>query len=132
MSTIQQSKRRRPRMPDIERMAAAEWRQDVMRRARYRCECCNRRAHQAHHVIKQQDLHRRGLWCWDARVGMALCETCHRRHHAHSKPIPLIELRADTLDYAFARLGPYAFDYLRRYYGGPDPRLDSRLVNASN
>lgn len=128
----QQSKkaRERPRLPPPDRLAASEWRESVMRRARWRCEACGGRAAHAHHVVYDQELRRRSLWRWDPRNGMAVCLFCHERHHNRSRPIHVDKLREDTLDAAFSVLGDYAFDYIHRRYGGPTTRLESRVAPA--
>ena len=95
------------------------------------CEACRlRTAVDPHHVILEQELVRRGLDPdADLRCGMALCRDCHDAHHAGGAgQIPIRRLRDETLDFAFEVLGPYAYDYLRRRYGGDDPRLESRLA----
>lgn len=119
-------RRSRPRS----RPGRAEFRRGVLLRVRV-CEACRlRRAVDPHHVVLEQELIRRGIDPdADLRCGMALCRECHDRHHSGGPgKIALRTLRDDSLDFAFEVLGPYAYDHLRRRYGGDDPRLESRLA----
>lgn len=45
---------------------------------------------QAHHVITQQHLRKRGLGnvLWDRRIGVTVCEKAHRRHTLAIERIP--------------------------------------------
>lgn len=54
----------------------------------------------AHHVITQQRLRALGRadLLWDPRVGAAVCERHHRRHHNGREPIPVADLPARCRD----------------------------------
>lgn len=77
-----------------------------------------------HHVVYRQHVRREGGDEWDPRNALPLCDSCHSRHHRRSRVIALSVLPASALEFASELLGAYAFDYLRRYYGGKDPRLE--------
>lgn len=63
---------------------------------------------EAHHCITQQQLRRRArdlglephVLLWDARVGVAVTERRHARHHARSEPILRAELPASVFVFA--------------------------------
>lgn len=57
---------------------------------------------QAHHVITQQQLRKRGLSdvAWDVRNGMGLCERHHRRHTNATERIPYELVSAGTHEFA--------------------------------
>lgn len=108
-------------------------RRDFQRkRGRVRCRAClTKKAAHSHHVTYEQELRKRGLPLYDRLNLMELCMDCHFSHHNRSKVIPLMMLSDDHLDYAFAKLGAYAYDYLTRRYAGEDDRLESRLEEAA-
>ncbi len=71
---------------------------------------------QAHHVIRQQDLRKRG-WhhlLWDPRNGVTLCRRAHEQHTSRFRPLPLFCLPERCVVFA-SELG--MGDYLRRFYG---------------
>jgi hypothetical protein len=78
---------------------------------------------QAHHVVTQQHLRKRGLgdWAWDRRIGVTVCELAHRRHHSARERIRFEVLPSEVVVLVHA-LG---LDwYLERYYAGtpiPEP-----------
>lgn len=76
-----------------------------------------------HHIVTAQEVRRRGGAIWDPRNALTLGAYCHAQHHAHVQPIPLVYLPDAALEFAFELLGPAAFDYLGRRYGGDDARL---------
>lgn len=78
---------------------------------------------QAHHVVTQQHLRKRGLDCaWDRRIGVTVCERAHRRHHSARERIPYESLPAEVVGFVTELVGP---DYLVRYYpGAPVPAPD--------
>lgn len=70
---------------------------------------------QAHHVVTQQHLRKRGLgdWAWDRRIGVTVCELAHRRHHSARERISVDCLPSEVVGLVHA-LG---LDwYLERYY----------------
>lgn len=70
---------------------------------------------QAHHIITQQALKKRGLHgrLWDVRNGMCLCEQSHRRHTLAVERIPFDRLPERAVAFA-TELG---LDWmLERYY----------------
>lgn len=99
---------------------------------KHRCRACLfRRGAHSHHVTYEQELRNRGLPLYDRMNLMELCVDCHFGHHNRSKVIPLMMLSDDHLEYAFAKLGAFAYDYLKRRYAGEDPRLELRLEEAA-
>jgi hypothetical protein len=70
---------------------------------------------QAHHGLTQQQLRKHGLeeYLWDPRVGTAVCERHHRRHHNRREPIRLAALPMRVLTFA----GTFDLMHvLERYY----------------
>lgn len=77
---------------------------------------CDRGPLQAHHVVSQQHLRKRGLWRlqWDVRIGVCVCEEAHRRH-----TLAVERLSRDVLSPATVALiesTPALDGYLDRYY----------------
>jgi len=70
---------------------------------------------QAHHVVTQQTLRKRGLdnAIWDTRMGVAVCERSHIRHTLASSRIRFEDLPASVVEYV-QNLGLQW--YLDRYY----------------
>lgn len=118
--------RSRPkRHPTIERILARDFRRATVKG--YCAAGCGMAATDAHHVVYEQELRKRGLPRWDARDGLPVCRTCHEAHHNGSKRLPLHLLPTVSLEFAFEQLGAYAYDYLRRRYSGDDERLETFL-----
>ena len=90
---------------------------------------CLKRSHveHEHHVVYEQHVRANGGDRWDPRNALRLCVSCHSSHHHRGRVLPLVALRDANLQFAFELLGAGAYDYLRRYYRGPDPRLDAYL-----
>lgn len=92
-----------------------------------RCVACGKEharrasswAWQAHHVIKQQTLRRRGVAparIRDATFAVLLCRApCHAQHEAALPRVPLERL-PDRVVAVVDALGPWAQDELRRYH----------------
>lgn len=98
-----------------------------------RCRACFfKRSYHAHHVVYDQELQRRGLPRWDKRNALPVCPKCHERHHKRMQAIPLICLTDENIEYAFAVLGAYGYDYLRQRYAGDDERLEGHLERTSS
>jgi hypothetical protein len=101
--------------------------------ARYQrvCAACDSAGtFQPHHVVYEQELVRRRLPRYDTRNALRLCgpgakNRCHERHHGPNYKIPTAKLTDSNVIYAFMVLGPYAADWLRRYYDDRmrDPRI---------
>lgn len=97
----------------------------------------------AHHVVDKQTLKGLGLrgnQLYDTRNAMRLCdsldgERCHMNFEWGNGRLKIatVKLSGENLDYAFEKLGAYAYDYLRREYDDsvPDPRLTARLALAA-
>lgn len=87
---------------------------------------------QAHHVVSQQHLRKRGLgdWAWDRRIGVTVCERAHRRHHSARERISVDCLPSEVVGLVHA-LG---LDwYLERYYAdapAPDLQRDISVGRA--
>lgn len=93
---------------------------------------CSSVATDPHHVVYRNKLRRERLPEWDPDNGLPLCRDCHDAHHyAPGKALPLTCLRDENIAFAFAALGAYAYDYLRRRHAGRDPRLESHLAAAA-
>jgi hypothetical protein len=91
------------------------------------CIGCGEAAVQLHHVVYRQHLRRAG-GDPSERVGMVpVCLPCHAGQHG-THPLLLVTLPDTAIDWAVATLGPGpAYNYLRRHYAGPDPRLMALL-----
>ena len=77
-----------------------------------------------HHVCYRQHVRRAGGDVWDPRNAFTICNSCHSRHHQRTRILSVSVLPDAALGFAFALFGPYAVDYLRRYYlDDGDPRL---------
>lgn len=106
--------------------------------ARYQrvCAGCGKGGeHQAHHVVDQQELRRRGLPEWDTRNALRLCPlyvpgSCHTGQTNALRRVKLADLTDDNVEHAFEMLGAYAYDYLHRHYDGDDDRIDRALREA--
>lgn len=76
---------------------------------------------QAHHVVTQQHLRKRGLHhaLWNRRIGVTVCELAHRRHHSARERISFEVLPSEVVSFV-EELG--LGWYLERYYAGtPSP-----------
>lgn len=112
--------------------------QNFKEAARYQrvCAVCGSgKSWDAHHVVAKSKLKREGLFWWDTRNALRLCDEfsdndCHGKHTAGEKKVPLSALTDDNISYAFEVLGPRAVDYLRRTYSGEDARLGVALAQA--
>ena len=93
------------------------------------CERCGARDRlQQHHVVYEQHIRRAGGDPWDPRDSMTLCVSCHTSHHkALRLTLPLALVPDAAIAFAGDLMGPAAYDYLRRRYGGEDPRVDALL-----
>lgn len=93
------------------------------------CQMCGKTGNgwDPHHVVYEQHLKQSGEPPYDTRNAMRLCAKCHAAHHGRSVVIPLQKLLLTHIDYAFAKLGPGAYDYLKQRYAGEDPRIEERL-----
>jgi hypothetical protein len=87
---------------------------------------------QAHHVVTQQHLRKRGLsaWRWDRRIGLTVCERAHRRHHSARQRIPFDSLPLEVVRFVAGTLG---LDwYLEKFYAdAPSPELEQDLAAAT-
>ena len=81
-----------------------------------RCIACPARAVHLHHVVTRQEIRRRGGDEGDPRNLIPLCLRCHGRHHSAFTRIPARLLPAGVRDFMEELMGPYAPDYLARYY----------------
>lgn len=86
----------------------------------------------AHHCVYRQAIQREGGDVWDPRNRMMLCAACHGSHHRGGRVLRLAVLPASVIEFAFDTLGPGAgYEYLRRRYAGPDPRLAMHVVSGA-
>lgn len=65
-----------------------------------------------HHVIKQQELRRRGVSTRSPAFCVLLCRRCHERQTAVFERVPFHKLPGRVVE-AVDRLGPWAQDRLR-------------------
>ena len=112
------------------------------RQCRY---CGEGRRLQAHHCVTQAELRRiaagrdpdqsriyAAKLCADYRNLIPLCPDCHHGHHARTRPLPLSVLPDSVFAFARQVMGDgRAYEWLRRYYVGEDPRLDELLKEAA-
>jgi hypothetical protein len=94
-----------------------------------RCVCgCGQRAAHRHHVIYRQHVTRAGGDLRDPRNLVPVAFACHGAHHSGAARLPLARLPDDVYAFAVELLGTgLAYETLRRYYGGSDPRLNGLL-----
>jgi hypothetical protein len=89
------------------------------------------RWHPHHAGVEKQELKRLGLPLWDPANALRLCLLCHWRHHYEPGfQLSLTVLWAANIRYAFAVLGPRAYDYLHRHYDGQDARVERALAKS--
>jgi len=53
------------------------WREEVLKRANYKCEYCGEKAEHCHHIIPQKI---NGYFSLDPDFGLACCEKCHYKY----------------------------------------------------
>jgi hypothetical protein len=83
-------------------------------------------------VLTRQLIKREGGDVWDERNLIPLCLGCHAAHHSRMGTLPLSALPDGVFAFAQELLGgPAAFEMLRRYYAGRDPRLDALLEDGA-
>lgn len=102
------------------------------------CAKCKRptRDWEAHHVIQKQRCRREHAPQHSPDNALRLCSgsagSCHVRHTTHQELVPLACLRDENIEFAVRWLTPGpAYEYLRRYYAGSDPRVDQLLQRAA-
>lgn len=94
------------------------------------CAVCGRDDQwEAHHVVEKQWLDKNHKPLFVATNALRVCgrfskNKCHEKHTNRSHKIRLKQLTDENIEYAFALMGPAAFDYLHRCYDGRDPRVD--------
>lgn len=110
-----------------DRVGEARWRAALKDACELHADC-RRRDLLQHHVVYRQAIERAGGDVWDSRDSMTVCNPGHTSHHQRGKIIPLVLLPDVAYLFAAELLGaPRAYEYLRRRYGGDDPRLDALL-----
>lgn len=77
-----------------------------------------------HHVVEKKWLKSMGLPFWHPDNALRLCRMCHDKHTSASVRVPLAKIGTRNISYALSVLGSYAADYLARYYGGGDERVE--------
>ena len=85
---------------------------------------------QAHHVVTQQHLRKRGFgdWAWDRRIGVTVCERAHRRHHSARERIPFDSLPLEVVRFV-EKLG-LAWYFERYYADAPAPEMEQDLATG--
>lgn len=82
-----------------------------------------------HHVFYRQ--HIAPEFVDDERNLVVVAFVCHGRHHSAFRRYPLEELPDSVFEFGVEVFGPgRAHDYLRRRYGGEDPRLYALIGEA--
>lgn len=90
--------------------------------------CKSRKGLVLHHSTYEKEIRRCGGNKWEPNAGITLCENCHwSQHSPKGIRLPLASLRDENIQYAFSLMGPRAYDYLRRFYSGSDPRVEDLL-----
>lgn len=70
-----------------------------------------------HHVVYEQHVRNMKGDCFDPDNSLTVCFACHMgHHHGADRRIRLDQLRPANVAFAQALLGPWATDYLARYY----------------
>lgn len=107
--------RTRKRRRDKE--AALAWWQAVMNSNDFRCVVTGRRAHEAHHVVRQQTLRRHGREdaLWDVRNGIPIHDLVHDNHHSAYRRIPRRCVPQSAWEFA-RELGEWAVLEIERHY----------------
>lgn len=110
--------------------AAQRWHLQKERSCR---RCGRRRRLQLHHVVYAQHVRRERGDTYDPRDSLTLCLECHVSYHKGGPlRLPLNLLRDENFEFARELFGPgAAYEYLRRRYGGADPRLDALLAETT-
>lgn len=86
-----------------------------------------------HHVIYEQVVRRVGGDIYDPRNSLTLCDVHHAKHHKRSEPLTLDLVPDAAFEFAADLLGPgKAYNELRRWHDGEDPRLDALLAAHEN
>lgn len=96
------------------------------------CQMCGSttRDWQAHHVVYEQHVVKAGEPQYSTPNALRLCRDCHGKHHKRQVVVPVSKLLDHNIEYAFIALGPAAYDYFARYYGGVDARVEDALARA--
>lgn len=96
-----------------------------------RCVACTGRAVQRHHVIYRQELKWRGGSMKDKRNLVPVCKRCHEKHHQAVERLPMRRLPDEFFEFARDLMGAGpAYEWVRRFYAGSDPRHDALLEAA--
>jgi hypothetical protein len=109
-------------------------------RGKCACGCGKKRGLHRHHVVYQQQIRKetgtdiaRGMRLTaDPRNIVMLGYACHAAHHSRQRVLGLHRLPDSVFEFASELMGHGpAYEYLRRTYGGEDPRLDALLEDAA-
>lgn len=109
----------------------ARWRTAIQPRCESTLCDAMPRAHdrKQHHVIYAQHVRNLGGDTCDPRNSFTVCELCHSAHHSKMDPLLLTDLPDSAFEFANELLGAGpAYGYLRRRYGGHDPRLEALIA----
>lgn len=93
------------------------------------CERCGRRGRvERHHLIRSQVVSRHHGDVYDPRNRLVLCPACHPDGPRGSARLPIAAVPDSAFEFAAELLGPgKAYNELRRFHEGEDPRLDALL-----
>lgn len=94
------------------------------------CERCGRRGYvERHHVIRGQVVRREHGDRYDPRNRLVLCPRCHPDGAQGAGRLPIAAVPDAAFEFAADLLGPgKAYNELRRWYEGEDPRLEALLA----
>lgn len=90
---------------------------------------------EAHHVLEKKHCKTSGAPLNSPDNALRVCaksmHACHERHTTHQELLPVGCLRDENIAFIVESLGPGpAYNYLRRYYSGSDPRVDALLEQS--
>lgn len=96
------------------------------------CICgCGDRLNARHHVVYAQHCRARGADVTDERNLVPVARDCHAAHHNRQRPYLLAVLPNSVFEFAEEVFGALkAYEYLRRYYAGEDPRLTALVEDS--
>lgn len=99
-------------------------------------DCPNpKAAWEAHHACYEQEVKKHTedpAILFDPDNALRLCKTCHKQdQHNRKNPLPVCALRTENIEFTARLLGPdAAYEYIKRYYKGTDPRLEALIGNT--
>lgn len=97
-----------------------------------RCEVCGAGGYlEAHHVLREQWVRRHGGDVYDPRNRLVVCPACHPDGARGGRKLAIEHVRDEMIAFAVDTAGPGpAYNELRRWIEGTDPRVDALLRAA--